>query len=94
MAGQVEFNRPFTAEQGLGPVFNQAQCSSCHDLPTSGGHGAEPVTKVSHFDPVGGCDLLVEHGGDLLQEFVTDAARAAGLQPERIPEAATAATPL
>ena len=42
--GQALFNRAFTPEEGLGPLFNQVSCSSCHDLPTSGGHGAEPVT--------------------------------------------------
>ena len=88
--GQVLFNRPFSAEEGLGPLFNQDRCGSCHDLPTSGGHGAEPVVKVSRFDPVEGCSTLPEHGGDLLQQVVTEPGRTAGLTIERIPEVATA----
>ena len=92
--GQTLFNRAFTPEEGLGPLFNQARCSSCHDLPTSGGHGAEPVTKVSHFDELTGCDLLREEGGDLLQASVVPALRAAGILPERIPVSATAVTEL
>ena len=88
--GQALFNRPFLPEDGLGPLFNQDRCGSCHDLPTSGGHGAEPVVKVSRFDPVEGCSTLSEHGGDLLQQVVTPSGRAAGLTIETIPEGATA----
>ena len=92
--GQALFNRTFTPEEGLGPLFNQARCSSCHDLPTSGGHGAEPVTKVSDFDERTGCNLLKEDGGDLLQASVVPALRTAGILPERIPVSATAVTEL
>ena len=92
--GQALFNRAFTPEEGLGPLFNQVSCSSCHDLPTSGGHGAEPVTKVSHFDEHTKCDLLKEDGGDLLQASVVPALRTAGILPERIPVSATAVTEL
>ena len=92
--GQALFNRNFTPEEGLGPLFNQVSCSSCHDLPTSGGHGAEPVTKVSDFDERTGCNLLKEDGGDLLQASVVPALRTAGILPERIPVSATAVTEL
>ena len=92
--GQALFNRTFTPEEGLGPLFNQVSCSSCHDLPTSGGHGAEPVTKVSDFDERTGCNLLKEDGGDLLQASVVPALRTAGILPERIPVSATAVTEL
>ncbi len=84
------FNRPFSPEEGLGPLFNQDRCSSCHDLPTSGGHGAEPVTKVSRFDPSDGCSTLPELGGDLLQLIVTEPGRLAGVTGERIPSGITA----
>ena len=92
--GQTLFNRAFTPEEGLGPLFNQVSCSSCHDLPTSGGHGAEPVTKVSDFDEHTKCNLLKEDGGDLLQASVVPALRTAGILPERIPVSATAVTEL
>lgn len=86
--GRALFAREFTEDDGLGPLFNQARCSSCHDLPTSGGHGAEPVRKATRWDGTR-CDLLVEGGGDLLQTSVTDRGRAAGLVPELTPEGAT-----
>ncbi len=91
-AGQSLFNRPFAPEDGLGPIFNQDRCGSCHDLPTSGGHGAEPVMRVSRFDPDRGCSVLPELGGGLLQQIVTEQARRLGVEPERIPETATAAS--
>lgn len=93
-AGRAAFNRPFTPDDGLGPIFNQDRCSSCHDLPTSGGHGAEPVTKATRFAPETGCDPLADVGGDLLQAAVTPAARAVGILPERFPPGATDATEL
>lgn len=86
--GKALFNRPFSPEEGLGPLFNQDRCGSCHDLPSSGGHGAEPVRKATRFDGPGACSLLAERGGDLLQNAVTPAGRAAGLFPEPIPEGA------
>ena len=89
-SGQALFNRPFSAEQGLGPLFNQDRCGSCHDLPTSGGHGAEPVVKVSRFDSVEGCSTFPELGGDLLQQVVTERGREVGLTIETIPDGATA----
>lgn len=93
-AGRAAFNRAFSPEEGLGPLFNQTQCSSCHDLPTSGGHGAEPVRKMSRYDEIEGCSLLPEVGGDLLQSSVTALARAAGLEPERFSPEANGVTEL
>lgn len=86
--GRALFGRAFSEDDGLGPLFNQTQCSSCHDLPTSGGHGAEPVRKATRWED-GRCDLLTDSGGDLLQSSVTDRGRAAGLLPELIPAGAT-----
>ncbi len=93
-AGKALFNRAFSPGEGLGPLFNQTRCSSCHDLPTSGGHGAEPVTKASRFDAGEGCDLLRREGGDLLQASVVPALREAGVLAERVPPSATAVTEL
>jgi CxxC motif-containing protein (DUF1111 family) len=89
-AGRALFHQEFTPEQGLGPAFNDRRCSSCHDLPTLGGMGAEIVHKATRFEN-DRCDLLREHGGDLLQQQVTDTARALGFQAERVPPVATSA---
>ena len=90
-AGEEAFNRPFSEEEGLGPLYNQQRCSSCHDLPTLGGHGAEPVRKATRYTEAEGCSLLPEAGGDLFQQIVTGAGLAQGLTPEVIPATATAA---
>lgn len=89
-AGRALFDREFTPAQGLGPAFNDRRCSSCHDVPTIGGMGAEIVHKATRFEN-GRCDLLSEHGGDLLQQQITDTLRALGFLPERVPASATAA---
>lgn len=88
--GRRAFQRQFTALEGLGPIFNQRRCVSCHDLPTSGGFGAEPITKVSDYDPLHGCDPLAVEGGDLLQVSITEVFRELGGSPEQRPEGATA----
>jgi CxxC motif-containing protein (DUF1111 family) len=87
--GRALFDRDFTTEQGLGPAFNERRCSSCHDLPTVGGMGGEVVQKVARFEH-GHCDLLLESGGDLLQQQVTDTLRALGFGRELIPRGANA----
>ena len=90
-AGRLLFDRDFTAAEGLGPIFNQRRCASCHDLPALGGYGAEPVHKVTRWDAAASrCDLLADQGGDVIQSQVTDALRAAGVLPEAVPGGATA----
>ncbi len=37
--GQEQFNRVFTVEEGLGPVFNKDSCGGCHSN-TVGGPGS------------------------------------------------------
>jgi CxxC motif-containing protein (DUF1111 family) len=88
--GRALFDRDFTEAEGLGPLFNQRRCSSCHDIPTPGGNGSERVTKVTRFDPPDRCDLLENLGGELLQEQVTDTLRTLGIRGESPPREATA----
>ena len=52
--GQQVFERVFTAENGLGPLFNADACSECHEDPVVGGtgdeielHAAAPQTLLS-----------------------------------------------
>lgn len=89
--GRRWFDHGFTPEEGLGPLYNQDRCSSCHDLPTIGGHGAERIPKASRWNPVSSqCEALDERGGAIvIQRQVTDEYRAAGGGPENIPPGAT-----
>lgn len=55
--GQTDFNNVVvvtssTGPQGLGPVFNENQCSSCHALPPGGGGApaANPLFSVYQLD--------------------------------------------
>lgn len=86
--GRELFHRPFTPDEGLGPLFNQQRCSSCHDLPVLGGFGAEPVIKATAWDAATGCDLLTDQGGDMLQTQATPLLQAAGIVNESVPERA------
>jgi CxxC motif-containing protein (DUF1111 family) len=82
----VHFQRPFTPEEGLGPLFNDERCSSCHDLPTSGGAGVDLVTRMSAVHRDGRCDLRSGRGGDNLQRRATPLLAEAGIDREARPE--------
>ena len=88
-AGHALFNQVFTPEQGLGPTFNENQCSACHTSPVSGGVGGERVLKATRFDQAGGCDLLTAQGGENVRRKVTAPGTAAGLAREAVPSGAT-----
>lgn len=90
MLGRELFHRQFEQEDGLGPLFNQQRCSSCHDLPVLGGTGVERAVKATRFEPPDRCDRLAAHGGDNLQDRVTPLAAALGVRRETMPAAATA----
>lgn len=66
-AGKTLFNTGLTAAGGLGPIFNQDSCASCHSNPI-GGSGTIVVTRFGFNDPkAGGFDPLQDLGGSLLQ---------------------------
>lgn len=87
-AGQALFNSVFRPEQGLGPTFNENQCSACHTSPASGGFGGERILRASRFD-VTGCDPLSGHGGPNVRRKATAAAVAAGVRVESLPPGST-----
>lgn len=89
-AGLALFNKVFQEAEGLGPAFNENQCSACHTVPAAGGTTVnEFVTKATRFDPASGCDLLAGEGGLNVRRQVTPAMRALGLGVERVPRRAT-----
>jgi len=65
--GKVDFGTNLTEADGLGPVFNQDSCTSCHSVP-EGGSGSIMVTRFGFNDEKGaGFDPLANLGGSLLQ---------------------------
>ncbi|MGP1346737.1 MAG: di-heme oxidoredictase family protein [Phycisphaerales bacterium] len=62
--GSVEFNRTFLPGDGLGPIFNQNSCASCHSQPV-GGSGSIFVTRFGGADKDG--NFITFPGGSLLQ---------------------------
>ncbi|MEC7585150.1 MAG: di-heme oxidoredictase family protein [Planctomycetota bacterium] len=70
--GAIDFRHVFQVSEGLGPIFNQNACSTCHSNPI-GGSGAIFVTRFGFYDPKGvGWDPLETLGGSLLQANTID----------------------
>jgi CxxC motif-containing protein (DUF1111 family) len=92
-AGREEFESIETVEGGLGPLFNNTSCATCHSAPVSGGAGTLAVTRFGrfangHFDP------LADKGGSLLQQFATATALQEIVPPEANIVAQRITTPL
>ncbi|HXV86814.1 MAG TPA: di-heme oxidoredictase family protein [Gemmatimonadales bacterium] len=51
--GDEQFGRAFAPADGLGPIFNNVSCASCH----SGDGRGRPSNALSRFDGVGGPQL-------------------------------------
>jgi len=66
VAGDEAFAEFFTPKAGLGPVFNQTSCESCH--PADG--RAHPSTNLRRFGKMtaAGFDYLLDKGGPQLQD--------------------------
>jgi CxxC motif-containing protein (DUF1111 family) len=89
-AGLMMFNKIFTEEEGLGPAFNENQCSACHTDPAAGGTtGFERITKATRHTGPGACDLLHDEGGVNVRSKTTPLLRARGVERETIPPGAT-----
>ncbi len=88
--GKAVFERVFTPETGLGPLFNADACGQCHENPVTGGTGDEVERHVTAFRN-GICDPLADSGGPVFQLHVTPALKAAlGIDEEPVPVSATA----
>ena len=90
-SGRKAFERTFTPETGLGPLFNADACAECHEDPVPGGPGDEVETHATAFDPnTGFCDPLAGKGGPVFQTDATPALREAlGIDREPVPAEAT-----
>jgi CxxC motif-containing protein (DUF1111 family) len=87
--GEEIFEGTFTAEQGLGPLFNAEGCAVCHSEPVDGGAGAISELHVSAIGTEGLCDALFDLGGPVIQQRATPALEAAGITSEPVPAEAT-----
>lgn len=74
LAGDENFGRVFTVDEGLGPIFNNTACASCH----SGDGRATPAEALIRFSQ--GTDLLLDQGGPQLQDKAIP-----GITPETLP---------
>lgn len=70
LAGRVAFETPLTEAEGLGPIFNDPGCGSCHNHPAQGGSGTREVTRFGKAGPP--FDPLAALGGSLLQDQSLD----------------------
>jgi CxxC motif-containing protein (DUF1111 family) len=87
--GRVVFNQVFTPPTGLGPLFNNVSCASCHNDPVPGGNGSFLQLNASVLKPDGFCDPLADRGGPVFQLAVTPALKAAlGIDAEPVPSGA------
>jgi CxxC motif-containing protein (DUF1111 family) len=87
--GEDLFNKVFTPDEGMGPLFNENQCSACHTDPAPGGTGDQFVTKATRFTPGSGCDLLAGAGGENVRTRSTPLLQEHGIEEESIPSDAT-----
>lgn len=85
----MAFNRVFTPKDGLGPLFNENQCSACHTSPATGGTGDQLATRASRFTADGACDPLAQRGGENVRTQATPLLRAHGVTRQAFPEDAT-----
>ena len=59
--GQIQFRRAFSIAEGLGPIFNNVSCASCH----SGDGRGRPENVLVRFSR--GADLVPGEGGPQMQ---------------------------
>src|SRR5262245_11207564 len=66
--GLEDFEEVETPEDGLGPVFNDVSCASCHSAAAIGGGSTILETRFGMMGDDGNFDPLSQFGGSLIQE--------------------------
>ena len=86
LSGAELFEREFTVEEGLGPLFNEEACSACHREPAIGGVGRDGLATVTRIGRLndGIFDAMVGRGGPFaharaISELGADCDRTAGI---------------
>lgn len=77
LAGDIAFNKNFTAETGLGPIFVASSCGSCH-IGDGKGHPFTTLTRFGQYQPNTDADVSI--GGPQLQHRAIP-----GHEPETLP---------
>ncbi len=77
--GKAVFSRVFTPATGLGPLFNNAGCAACHEVPVVGGSGGfneddVDVERHATADDQPSCNELGTFGGPVFREQATPGA--------------------
>src|SRR5262245_6576902 len=72
--GDAQFGKPFAIGEGLGPIFNNVSCASCH----SGDGRGIPENVLTRFSLAG--DPALDLGGPQIQDRAIP-----GAEPERLP---------
>ncbi|HTO75802.1 MAG TPA: di-heme oxidoredictase family protein [Thermoanaerobaculia bacterium] len=88
-AGKDEFNEVETPEEGLGPVFNDVSCGTCHSAPAIGGGSDRLETRFGRLRRNGQFDPLTQFGGSLIQEQGIGVTGACEYLAETVPPEAT-----
>ncbi len=65
--GRTLFDKPFTPDEGLGPLYNNISCKACHGFPNSGGASAELLTLIAG-EYNGAPVTLKEDGGPVISD--------------------------
>ena len=92
-AGKDEFQEVETVEEGLGPVFNDVSCGSCHTTPAIGGGSTTLETRFGKTKPNGKFDAMPEFGGSLIQVQGIGASGTCMYLAEIVPAGATITAP-
>ncbi len=87
--GKKAFERAFSPEEGLGPLFNANACGECHEDPVAGGVGDELELHATRFVAPNSCDPLFQEGGPVIQQRATPLLQAKGIEKEQIPPSAS-----
>jgi CxxC motif-containing protein (DUF1111 family) len=83
-AGQTVFTEVEEADEGLGPVFNEASCATCHTAPVGGTTGRLETRFGRRANGV--FDPLANLGGSLLQDHAIGAVADGFVYvPEKVP---------
>jgi CxxC motif-containing protein (DUF1111 family) len=93
--GKGDFTEEESLADGLGPVFNERSCATCHLAPAIGGGSRRMVTRFGRRLADGTFDPLANLGGSLVQDHairIRDGSTH-DFRPERPPAEANVVTP-